>query len=379
MSGVTKPRVLVADDQIDVLEAMRLLLKGAGYATEVVDSPAGLLASAAAAPFDVILMDMNYRRDTTSGEEGLELLEKLLSHEDPPPIIVMTAWSSVDLAVEAMRRGASDFVQKPWDNDKLLGLIEKHVKRSLSRRDAQSEAKSELEIARHVQQRLLPQEPLTIPTLSCAGRCIPARQVGGDYYDFLDLEDGKLGVLLADVSGKGIASALLMANLQASFRSQPPDAWRNSRNLLAQVHRRFHDSKPAEFFVTLFLGHYDSSTRTLRYVNCGHPAPVLQRASGVIERLEATALPLGVLPMWTGEEQSTVLGPGDTLVVFSDGAVEAGLDTDHPFDEAKLVEEMSTFTSATVDGLLDHLIEKVIASSGDHQFDDLTLVGLRGC
>jgi sigma-B regulation protein RsbU (phosphoserine phosphatase) len=375
-----KPRVLVADDQIDVLEAMRLLLKSNGYAPEVVDSPAGLLASVAAAPFDVILMDMNYRRDTTSGEEGLALLTKLLERDDAPPIIVMTAWSSVDLAVEAMRIGASDFVQKPWDNEKLLALIAKHVRKAASRRDAQTEAKSELEIARHVQQRLLPQEPVSLPTLCCAGRCIPARQVGGDYYDFVHLEEGRMGVLLADVSGKGIASALLMANLQASFRSQPPDAWRNSRNLLAQVHRRFHESKPAEFFVTLFLGHYDSSNRVLRYVNCGHPAPVLLRAGGAVERLDATALPLGVLPMWTGEEQQVELAPGDTLVVFSDGAVEAGLDTEHPFDEPKLVEAVSAYPPAhSLDQLLDHLIEQVMSSSGEHQSDDLTLVGLRGC
>jgi sigma-B regulation protein RsbU (phosphoserine phosphatase) len=364
---------------MDVLEAMRLLLKGNGYAPEVVDSPAALLASSAAAPYDVILMDMNYRRDTTSGEEGLGLLRKLLDRENAPPIIVMTAWSSVDLAVEAMRIGAADFVQKPWDNDKLIGLIEKHLRKAASRRDAQSEARSELEIARHVQQRLLPQESVSLATLHCTGRCIPARQVGGDYYDFVPLEDGRLGVLLADVSGKGIASALLMANLQASFRSQPPNAWRDLVSLLAQVHHRFHESKPVEFFVTLFLGCYDGETRTLRYVNCGHPAPVLERASGTLERLEATALPLGVLPQWSGDEQAIRLEAGDTLVVFSDGAVEAGLETDQPFDEPQLLSAITSRRHSSLDALLDHLVAKVLASSGDHLADDLTLVALRCC
>ena len=118
-------RILVGDDQVDVLEALRLLLKGAGFQSVLVDSPQALLRAARAEPFDLILMDLNYARDTTSGEEGLDLLSNLEAQENSAPVIVMTAWSNVELAVEAMRRGACDFVQKPWDNARLLGTIRK--------------------------------------------------------------------------------------------------------------------------------------------------------------------------------------------------------------------------------------------------------------
>ena len=121
------PRVLVADDQPDVLEALRLLLKPEGFQIETADSPAGVLAAVEAREFDVVLIDLNYTRDTTSGREGLDLLARLQALDPTLPVVVMTAWGSVDLAVEAMRRGARDFVQKPWDNARLLATLRTQV------------------------------------------------------------------------------------------------------------------------------------------------------------------------------------------------------------------------------------------------------------
>src|SRR3954469_15588198 len=118
-----RARVLVADDQPDVLQALRLLLKGEGCDIETATSPAGVLSAVEARDFDVALIDLNYTRDTTSGQEGLSLLSRLQSLDSPMPVIVMTAWGSVDVAVEAMRRGARDFVQKPWDNARLLTTL----------------------------------------------------------------------------------------------------------------------------------------------------------------------------------------------------------------------------------------------------------------
>jgi DNA-binding NtrC family response regulator len=119
----TNPRVLVADDQPDVLEALRLLLKAEGYAIETAGSPAGILAALEGREFDVVLMDLNYARDTTSGQEGLDLLSRIQGLDPLLPVVVMTAWASVDVAVEAMRRGARDFVQKPWENARLLAIL----------------------------------------------------------------------------------------------------------------------------------------------------------------------------------------------------------------------------------------------------------------
>src|SRR6266851_813033 len=254
-------RILVGDDQADVLEALRLLLKGAGYQSELVDSPQALLRAARSKPFDLILMDLNYARDTTSGAEGLDLLSSLQEQDNAAPVIVMTAWSNVELAVEAMRRGACDFVQKPWDNARLLGTIQKQAAGAMARVKAVRRVKSELEIARNVQQKLFPHQIKRLMTIDYAGHCVPAREVSGDYYDFLDLPGGELAFILADVSGKGVAAALLMANLQACFRSQSEDALRRPAALLRSVNKLFYESTPPEHFATLFYGHYDDATR----------------------------------------------------------------------------------------------------------------------
>src|SRR5437667_10477091 len=117
------PRVLIADDQPDVLEALRLLLKSDHYQIETVKKPGDIIKSIEDRDFDVLLMDLNYTRDTTSGQEGLDLLTRIQKLDNTLPVVVMTAWSSVDVAVEAMRRGASDFIQKPWDNARLLTVL----------------------------------------------------------------------------------------------------------------------------------------------------------------------------------------------------------------------------------------------------------------
>jgi DNA-binding NtrC family response regulator len=124
---VPPDRVLVADDQRDVLEALRLLLKGEGFSIETASSPAGVLTALDAGDFDVLLMDLNYARDTTSGREGLDLLARIQDADAALPVVVMTAWGSVDIAVEAMRRGARDFVQKPWDNTRLLTTLRTQI------------------------------------------------------------------------------------------------------------------------------------------------------------------------------------------------------------------------------------------------------------
>ena len=122
-----EPRILVADDQPDVLEALKLLLKGEGYEVESATSPRAVLSALDKRDFDALLIDMNYTRDTTSGAEGLDLLARLQGLDAAPPVVVMTAWASIDGAVEAMRRGARDFIEKPWDNRRLLATLRTQV------------------------------------------------------------------------------------------------------------------------------------------------------------------------------------------------------------------------------------------------------------
>ena len=368
-------RVLVADDRPDVLEAMRLLLKGAGHKAETVDSPQGLLRAAALGSFDLILMDLNYARDTTSGREGLDLLDLLHQQVNPAPVIVMTAWGNIDLAVEAMRRGACDFIQKPWDNERLLRMLEKQARDGAQRRQAEQRARSEIEIARNVQQKLFPQKTKLLETADYAGRCVPAHEVGGDYYDFLDLGRGSMGFVLADVCGKGIAAALLMANLQGCFRSQADRA--SPAALLHEVNRLFYDSTPPEQYATVFFGQYDDLARRLRYVNCGHLPPVLSRAAGGIERLESDATVLGIFPDWTCTEAVVELGPGDTVVMFSDGVTEAGIETDQEFGEDRLIAMIEAGRHSALEPLIGAIVEAARGYSAAGQTDDITVVGIR--
>ena len=362
-------RVLVGDDQMDVLEALRLLLKGEGHQTVTVDSPTALLRASQAQTFDLILMDLNYARDTTSGQEGLDLITRLNAQNNTVPIVVMTAWGNVELAVEAMRRGASDFVQKPWDNARLLDTIQKQSKRR---------EQSELELARHVQQKLFPQKTVAMKTITYAGHCVPARVVSGDYYDFLDAGSGVLAFVLADVSGKGMAAALLMANLQASFRSQSNGMLGDPGALLKSVNRLFYDSTPVEHYATLFFGLYDDRTRELRYVNCGHLAPVVLRSNGTVERLDATATVLGLFPEWTCEQQTTTLQTGDNLVLFSDGLTDAGIETEQEFGEERLISLLQATRKDQVERWVDRVIESVHNYSSGYQTDDVTVIAIRG-
>ncbi len=364
-------RVLVADDQPGVQEALRLLLKGAGYRPETVDSPSALLSAISSSRFDLILMDMNYSRDTTSGKEGLDLLHRLHNGPNAAPIIVMTAWSDVDLAVEAMRSGASGFVQKPWDNARLLASIAKHIRTSTA------VAPSDLTIAHNVQQKLFPQRKKALETLQYSGACLPALQVGGDYYDFLDLDRHRAGFVIADVSGKGVAAALLMANLQALFRSQSELALREPAALMESVNRLFFDATAPEHYATLFFGQYDDLTRRLTYINCGHHAPILVRQSGTVEYLDATSTVVGLFQKWNCDQASVQLTPGDTLALFSDGVVEAEAGDGQEFGKDRVASTIQTTRYQAVETVINRIVEAVRYWSPAEQADDMTVVAMR--
>lgn len=315
-------RVLVGDDQPAVLEAIRLLLKGAGHAAVTSNNPAGVLREASADEFDVILIDLNYARDTTSGREGLDLITSLRQAGIEAPIIVMTAWGTVGVAVDAMRRGASDFVEKPWVNATLLSSLEHHASDGAKKRALRRKSDSELEVARNIQQRLLPDAAKPIANLQYAGCCKPAGNVGGDLYDFLPMDAGQTGFLLADVSGKGMGAALLMAHLQASFRTLSASGTDPVEEIAAEANRLFYAATPPEQYATVFFASYDEETALLRYVNAGHISPLLLRASGDIEWLDSTSTVLGLFPEWNSQPATVKLRAGDMLVAFSDGLEE---------------------------------------------------------
>src|SRR5712671_108766 len=168
------PRILIADDQADVLEALRLLLKGEGYQIESVASPAAAISTLEARDFDVVLIDLNYTRDTTSGQEGLDLLSRIQTIDSILPVIVMTAWGTVGLAVEAMRRGARDFIQKPWENERLLSIVKTQIDLSNAiRRGMRLEAENRLLRAEGVPS-LIAESPSMQPVLQMISRVGPS-------------------------------------------------------------------------------------------------------------------------------------------------------------------------------------------------------------
>ncbi len=364
-------KVLVVDDQPDVREALRLLLKGAGYSTQTAESPNEALAAAASGGYDLIVIDMNYTWDTTSGEEGLRLLDRLRAQRRDVPVIAMTGWSTIELAVEAMRHGACDFVPKPWDNRHVLSVIEKHMNGQRERQPWDAE----LAIARKVQRQLLPQPHFSAYGLECECASLPAGEIGGDLYDFFEIDEESVAFLLGDVCGKGIGAALLVANLQATIRGQQELA-RSPSKLMDRVNRLFFQSTRPEHFATLFFGVYEAGTREIRYVNCGHPSPVLLRAQGNCELLDATATVLGAFKSRGFEEGRVSLAQGDRLVLFSDGFSEAKLDQETDSWAVDTICALARrYASFSMGGLAGALASA--ATSGGEQADDVTVMDIR--
>jgi serine phosphatase RsbU (regulator of sigma subunit) len=239
-------------------------------------------------------------------------------------------------------------------------------------------AAQELQIAAEVQRRLLSAKPVAMATIEFTGQCVQARAVGGDYYDYLDFGQGRIGLVLGDVSGKGLYAALLMAHLQATLRSLSARlAVEDLAALLEGVNHWFWDSTAGNHFATLFFGHYDDASRRLRYANCGHPPPILLRADGTVERLAVTAGAIGLFEAWTCTVHAVAVGRGDLLTIFSDGVTEATNDRGEEFGEARLVQILTTLRTRPLPEILDRLVDDV-RRFGAEQHDDLTLVLVRG-
>jgi serine phosphatase RsbU (regulator of sigma subunit) len=250
----------------------------------------------------------------------------------------------------------------------------------------------ELEIARDVQAKLFPQQMPLLQTLEYAGVCIPARHVGGDYYDFLELWPGWAALVLADIAGKGISGALLMANLQANVRSQYatlaalkeyfPLALDDFRHLLRSVNRLFLQNSGDSSYATLFLGNYDDATRRLSYVNCGHPPPLLLRVDGeqlIVERLDPTSTVIGLFSDFECHVVEKQLAVGDILIIYSDGVTEALNADGEEFGEHRVLEIARAHHNLSIPLLVENLIEGTRQFSPHEQADDITLVVARCC
>jgi phosphoserine phosphatase RsbU/P len=239
-----------------------------------------------------------------------------------------------------------------------------------------NDSEREIEIAREVQKRLFPQRVPQLPHVQLAARCIQARSVGGDYYDFLDLGPERLGLVLGDVSGKGIPAALRMANLQAYLRVLADSAPQDPLRVVRQVNRSLWQNTPPGDFATLFFGIYADPQRRLTYINCGHNPPLCVRRHGAIERLGATATVLGAFEEWECALGRIQLAAGDLLVVYSDGVTEARRG-DEEFGEERLIELLRSRTDAEPEDIVSAILDCVQEFGAGDRSDDLTLLVAR--
>lgn len=232
----------------------------------------------------------------------------------------------------------------------------------------------EIELAREVQRKLLPQNPPDVATLDYASLSLPAGLVGGDYYDLFQPAPGQIGFVLADVVGKGVPAAVLMANLQAILRSHFNLARHDYPALLGSVNRLFYENTNPDHYATLFLALYDDAEGTLSYINCGHPPPLLVRSNGEPESLNGTATVLGLVPQWEGALSETQLLPGDTLLMYTDGITEAEDSNGDEFGVKRLLDLVRDNSATPASVLTDRIISAVNSFAAGEQQDDMTLV-----
>jgi serine phosphatase RsbU (regulator of sigma subunit) len=258
--------------------------------------------------------------------------------------------------------------------DEVNRAIEAQRRLAAQRLESERRLAQELEIAKQVQSRLFPQQLPPIQTLEYAGACIQAHQVGGDYHDFLDLGRGRFGLVLGDISGKGIAAALMMANLQANVRSLCASAFDEPERLLRSVNQLFYENTSESSYATLFFAEYDDKLRRLRYANCGHLAALLFRRAGSVERLDATCTVLGLFKEWDCSITERRLFSGDTLVLYTDGITESFNHAGEEFGEQRLIEAVQRHKELPPTALIESVVTDVQGFSAKEQYDDITLI-----
>jgi sigma-B regulation protein RsbU (phosphoserine phosphatase) len=356
-----------------------LLLSQYDFSCELVNSPAAVLERLQGRhDWDVLLMDLNYSRDTTSGEEGRELLARVRALDADLPIVVMTAWGNIDLAVAAMRDGAQSFVQKPWDNAALVQILQREVADGRGKRHQSEVHAREHQEALLIQRALLPPALPSTTHFDIVGAWQPALGFGGDCYDAFIFSTDHIGLSIADVAGKGLPAALIMSSLQAAVRafaleSTPPPV------VCASVNRLLCAQMIAGRFATFCYLKLDVSSGTLSYANAGHNPPLLVRGDGQVVPLRAGGMVMGVFADAEFMGGSAALASGDRLVLYTDGITEARNPAGDEYGEDRLADAVVRHRAlSAADGHAAVMADvKAFASNG---FDDdatLLMVAIR--
>jgi len=293
-----------------------------------------------------------------------------LTDHSPPPGEQTPIWGGVFTHFKDLDGNSFALVSL----DEESRAVEAQRRAAAAKLESERRAAQELEIAKQVQTRLFPQTVPPVKTLDYSGTCIQARRVGGDYYDFLDLGRERLGLVVGDIAGKGIAAALLMANLQANLRSQCAIALDEPQRFLQLVNRAFYENSPDNAYATLFFAEYDDRVQRLRYVNCGHLSALLLRHDGTLERLDSTCTVLGLFKEWECSTGECPLSSGDTFALYTDGITESFNAAGEEFGEQRLIESLRRHREQSSPVLVASIVADVKAFSPHEQSDDITLI-----
>jgi sigma-B regulation protein RsbU (phosphoserine phosphatase) len=377
VTSISAPvRILIADDQPHVGEALRLALRDEGFQIELAESPAAVITAVQARTFDLALLDLNYARDTTSGREGIELIEQLRVLDCDLAIVVMTAWGSVEIAVEALQWGAGDFIQKPWDNPALRRILHTQITLGRARRTERTRLRAgEREVADAVQtqQGMLPRSLPELAGFELAAAYRPAGALAGDYYDVLALSDSQALFCIGDVAGKGVPAALVMSSLQAAVKAYARADF-SPVELCRRVNRILCENCEPGRFVTFFCGVLDTAKSTFTYVNAGHNAPLVARPNGSVLKLADGGPVLGEFPDWSAAQGQINLAPGDRLAFYTDGITEAEDADGQEFGEARLVDLLAKHRGMNAGDLHARLLAEAVRFAGGTFTDDATLL-----
>ncbi len=334
-----EPVILIAEDQEYVREALAMLLRGKGYSVTLCASPNEALTAAQQRTPDVALLDMNYQRDSTSGIEGLNLIQRLREVDGTVPIIALTAWGNVELAVSAMQNGASDFIEKPWRNDALLEKVQSLTKRAQRARSSQRISEFQRHDAHELQTRIVPQRHLIAGGVEIFGDSIPAEVVGGDYFGVWQPTPDVLHFCVADVSGKGTPGAMIASMLYASVSTLSSSS--NSPELiLGQVETILRNQLGEGHYITIFYGVLNLNTHVLHFVNAGHCPPIVRHHDGTIVSLAPTRPVLGFMLDAAFRSKRLRLASGDHLLLYTDGVSEAANEGGEEFGAERLAKTL---------------------------------------
>jgi sigma-B regulation protein RsbU (phosphoserine phosphatase) len=334
IEGAANIRILVVDDDPQFRQVLAMWLKTRGYQVETAASGEEVLARfESGAPPDLMFLDV-----LLPGINGLQLLDLLREQVNDMAIILTTAFGSEPVAINALRRGADDYLPKPFDTREFQAVLQRMLDRLRLRRQntvlrAQLDEKhrqleAELSRAARIQAELLPAKVPMLSGFELAARCIPAREVGGDFYDWQLATPNLLNLTMGDVMGKGMPAALLMTTVRATMRAVARQT-SPAATIHATAAAMEADLMHAGSFVTLFHAQLDIARRRFTYIDAGHGHVFIRRANGTAMALTERGMPLGILPEQKYDEGVVELQPGDALVLYSDGLVDMWPQPEH--------------------------------------------------